>query len=84
MQGLTDTPPKIAEMVRAKLMPLSGPERFLMGARMFDAARHMPLASFPPDLSEPELSGFFSSVSTASHCQGAQQFTPLSTTEFVA
>ena len=43
MQGLTDTPPEIAEMVRARPMALSGAERFLMGVRMFEAARRMPL-----------------------------------------
>jgi hypothetical protein len=54
MQGLTDTPPEIAEMVRARLMALSGAERFLMGVRMFEAARRMALASLPADLPEPE------------------------------
>jgi len=54
MQGLIDTPPEIAEMVRARLMAMSGAERFLMGVRMFDAARRVALASFPADLPEPE------------------------------
>ena len=54
MPGLTDTSPEIAEMVHARLMALSGAERFLMGARMFEAARRMALASLPADLSEPE------------------------------
>ena len=54
MQGLTDTPPEIAEMVRARLMALSGAERFLMGVRMFEAARRMAIASLPADLPEPE------------------------------
>jgi hypothetical protein len=52
MHPMTDTSPEIAEMVRARLMALSGEERFLMGSRMFDAARTMVLASFPPGLSE--------------------------------
>ena len=51
---MTDTPPEIAEMVRARLMALSGAERFLMGVRMFEAARGMALASLPTDLREPE------------------------------
>lgn len=51
---MTDTSPEIAEMVRARLMALSGAERFCMGARMFDAARRMVLASLPPGLSETE------------------------------
>ena len=51
---MTDTPPEIAEMVRARLMALSGPERFLMGVRMCDAARRMVLASLPAGLPESE------------------------------
>ncbi len=54
MQNVTDTPPEVAEMVRARLMALSGAERFRMGAQMFDAARRMVLASLPPDLTETE------------------------------
>ena len=49
---MTDTPPEIAEMVRARLMALSGSERFLMGVRMCDAARRMVLASLPAGLPE--------------------------------
>ena len=51
---MIDTPPEIAEMVRARLMALSGPERFLMGVRMCEAARRMVLASLPADLPESE------------------------------
>lgn len=51
---MTDTSPEIADMVRARLMALSGAERFCMGARMFEAARSVVLASLPPDLSETE------------------------------
>lgn len=51
---MTDTPPEIAEMVRARLMALSDAERFRMGAEMFDAARRMVLASLPADLPETE------------------------------
>lgn len=54
MLGLTDTPPDIAEMVRTRLMARSNEERFLMGTRMFDAARRMVLASLPPGLSDFE------------------------------
>jgi hypothetical protein len=42
-------------MVRSKLMNLSGSERFIMGAQMFDAARRMALASLPSDLPPEEL-----------------------------
>jgi len=51
---MTDTSPEIAEMVRARLMALTGAERFRMGVQMFDAARRMVLASLPPGLSETE------------------------------
>jgi len=52
---MTDTSPEIAELVRQKLMARSGEERFLMGVRMFDAARDMALASLPAGLSPEEL-----------------------------
>ena len=51
---MTDTSPEIAEMVRVRVMAFSGAERFLMGIRMFDAARRMVLASLPVGLSETE------------------------------
>lgn len=51
---MTDTSPEIAEMVHARLMKLSGAERFRMGSEMFDVARRMVLASLPADLSEAE------------------------------
>jgi hypothetical protein len=54
MEVVTDTPPEIAAMVRSRLMALSGPERFLMGVRMCEAARRMVLASLPPGLTESE------------------------------
>jgi hypothetical protein len=54
MQAMTDTSPEVAELVRARLMALSGAERFRMGSQMFDAARRMVLASLPADLTESE------------------------------
>ena len=51
---MTDASPEIAEMVRARLMALSGAERFLRGVRMCEVARRMTLASLPKDLSETE------------------------------
>ena len=51
---MNDTPPRIQEMVRKKLMARSGEERLIMGSLMFDAAREMILASLPPNLSLPE------------------------------
>jgi hypothetical protein len=51
---MTDTSPEVAEMVRKKLAARSGAERFIMGARMFEAARAMVLASLPAGLSPEE------------------------------
>jgi hypothetical protein len=52
---MNDTSPEIAELVRQKLMARSGSERFVMGTRMFDAARAVVLASLPAGLSPDEL-----------------------------
>jgi hypothetical protein len=52
---MNDTSPEIAKLVRQKLMARSGEDRFLMGVRMFDAARDMALASMPAGLSPEEL-----------------------------
>jgi hypothetical protein len=52
---MTDTPPEIAEMVRARIMARTPSERFMMGVEMFEAARSIVLASFPKDLSEEAL-----------------------------
>ena len=52
---MTDTSPEIAELVRQKFMSRSGEERFLMGVRMFDAAREMALASLPAGFAPEEL-----------------------------
>ena len=51
---MTDTPPKIERIMRDKLMALSGEDRFVMGAQMFDSAREMIKASLPRGLSESE------------------------------
>lgn len=47
---MNDTSPEIAELVRQKMMALSGEERFIMGCRSFEAARAMVVASLPKDL----------------------------------
>ncbi len=52
---MNDTPSHIEQKFRKMIMTRSGEERFLMGALMFDAAREMILASFPPDCPEAEL-----------------------------
>ena len=52
---MNDTSPEIAELVRQKLMARSGSERFVMGTRMFDAARTVVVASLPAGLTPDEL-----------------------------
>jgi len=52
---MNDTAPEIAAIVRKRLLSLPGAERVAMGSRMFDVARTIALASFPPDLSEVEI-----------------------------
>lgn len=52
---MNDTAPNIAAIVRERLLARSGAERVLMGSRMFDVARRIALASFPPGLSELEI-----------------------------
>lgn len=52
---MNDTAPEIARIVREKIMALSGDERLRIGSRMFEVARTMVPASFPPDLPEVEV-----------------------------
>jgi hypothetical protein len=52
---MNDTDPKIAALVRRRLLARSGAERVLMGSRMFDGAKVMVLASFPVGLSDLEI-----------------------------
>lgn len=52
---MNDTSSEIAERMRELLMARSGAERVLMGSRMFDCARAMVLASFPPGLTDFEV-----------------------------
>lgn len=59
---MNDTPPEIAEMVRARLMARSGAERFRMGVEIFEAARRMVLASLPANLSEAERKRLFERI----------------------
>ena len=51
---MNDTAPNIAAIVRERLLSRPGAERVVMGSRMFDVARTIALASFPPGLSEIE------------------------------
>lgn len=52
---MNDTSQEIADIVRAKLMARTNEERFLMGVRMFDAARAMVLASLPEGLAPDQF-----------------------------
>ena len=52
---MNDTDPEIERLVRQRLMERSGAERVLMGSRMFDVAKAMILASFPPDLTPLDI-----------------------------
>jgi len=54
---MNDTTPNIAAIVRERLLSLSGAERVVMGSRMFEVARTIALASFPPGLSEIVIKG---------------------------
>jgi hypothetical protein len=47
---MKDTSPEVEQMTREMIMKLSGEERLVMGALMFDAARELIIASLPPDL----------------------------------
>jgi len=52
---VNDTDPHVAEIVRQRLMQRSGAERMMMASGMFEAAKAMVLASFPPGLTEIEI-----------------------------
>ena len=54
MPPVADTSPEVAAIVRDRIMKLSGAERFVIGARMFESARAIVLASLPGNISEPE------------------------------
>jgi len=54
---MNDTDPKIAELVRQRLMERSGAERVMMASDMFETAKAMILASLPTGLSEIEIKG---------------------------
>lgn len=49
-----DTSPEMEELVRRRYSEMSPQERIRIGAEMFDTARAIMLASFPPGLSENE------------------------------
>lgn len=55
---MRDTSQEVETLLRRRYMEMSSEERFLAGARMFEAARVMVLASAPQDLSDKELRRF--------------------------
>lgn len=52
---MSDTSPEVQQLYESMLMSLSGEERMLRGALMFEAAKEMALASFPKNLDSREL-----------------------------
>jgi hypothetical protein len=51
---VNDTDPEVATLVRERMMRLTGEERVLMAASMFESARQLVLSSLQPDLCEDE------------------------------
>jgi hypothetical protein len=51
---MNDTSPEMMERYRAMLLARSPSERVIMAAQMFEDARAIVLASFPPNLSPDE------------------------------
>lgn len=51
---MNDTSPEIAELVRLRYAAMTPAERLVIGARMFESARALVLASFPRGLSPAE------------------------------
>ena len=54
---MNDTDPKIAKLVRQRMLERSGAERVMMASGMFETAKAMVLASLPPGLTEIEIKG---------------------------
>jgi hypothetical protein len=52
---VNDTSPEIARMVRDRYANMQPVERFLIGVSLFETARAIVIASFPPDLSHRDL-----------------------------
>ena len=52
---MNDTSPEIAEMIHERYLTMSAAERLVIGARMFESARAMVMASLPPGLLPEEM-----------------------------
>lgn len=55
---MKDTSAQVEALLRRRYMEMSGEQRFFAGARMFEAARTLVLASAPPGLSNDEIRQF--------------------------
>lgn len=51
---MNDTSSDVEKMLRDRYMQLSGSERVIIGAGMYETARKIVLSSFPKDLPEQE------------------------------
>ena len=52
---MNDTSPEVERMVRERYAAMEPVQRLLIGVSMFESARAMALASFPPGLSPLDL-----------------------------
>ncbi|MEX0958974.1 MAG: hypothetical protein WDZ63_06760 [Burkholderiales bacterium] len=52
---MNDTSPEIARLVRDRYAAMQPAERFLIGVSLFETARAIVIASFPPDLPDRDL-----------------------------
>ena len=55
---MKDTSEEVEELMHRRYMEMTGEERLLAGARMFESARTMVLASAPEGLNEDEVRRF--------------------------
>lgn len=52
---MRDTSPEVERMVRERYLAMSPEERLVIGCQMFETARTIVLASFPPKLTPEEV-----------------------------
>ncbi|HMZ57446.1 MAG TPA: hypothetical protein PL048_01650 [Leptospiraceae bacterium] len=51
---MNDTSPEIEQMLHERHMKMTGEERVMIAASMYDTAREIVLSSLPPNLTEKE------------------------------
>ena len=49
-----DTSPEVARLLEDRYSAMSGEERFMIGAQMFETARALALAALPPNATDEE------------------------------